>query len=75
MRAWAAGGARPLATAVGVLLAILIDRLTEYFTGTHSTPGQGDQERPPTPARPRLILPGVAVGFESSRVGDPGHRR
>jgi K(+)-stimulated pyrophosphate-energized sodium pump len=28
----------PTAVAVGVLLAILIDRLTEYFTGTHASP-------------------------------------
>src|SRR5687767_13165776 len=32
---------RPFAaTAVGVLLAIVIDRLTEYFTGTHPAPVQ-----------------------------------
>ena len=28
----------PMAVTVGVILAILIDRLTEYFTGSHQTP-------------------------------------
>ena len=48
----AAGGVPPLAVAVGMLLAIVIDRLTEYFTGTARRAGQGDHARPPTPARP-----------------------
>jgi K(+)-stimulated pyrophosphate-energized sodium pump len=55
----------PLAVAVGVLLAILIDRLTEYFTGTHAAPVKDIKKAADTgPAT--LILQGVAVGFESS---------
>src|SRR5512143_3510864 len=55
----------PAAVAVGVLLAILIDRLTEYFTGTHASPVQAIKKGADTgPAT--LILQGVAVGFESS---------
>ena len=29
-----------LATAAGVILAIILDRLTDYFTGTHGAPVQ-----------------------------------
>ncbi|MFQ5616250.1 MAG: sodium-translocating pyrophosphatase, partial [Anaerolineales bacterium] len=55
----------PVAVAVGVLLAILIDRLTEYFTGTHGTPVQEIKKSADTgPAT--LILQGLAVGYESS---------
>jgi K(+)-stimulated pyrophosphate-energized sodium pump len=55
----------PLAVTVGVLLAILIDRLTEYFTGTHQSPVQEIKKSADTgPAT--LILQGVAVGYESS---------
>lgn len=55
----------PMAVAVGVLLAILIDRLTEYFTGTHATPVRDIKKAADTgPAT--LILQGVSVGFESS---------
>ncbi len=55
----------PMAVAVGVLLAILIDRLTEYFTGTHAAPVKDIKKAADTgPAT--LILQGVAVGFESS---------
>ena len=54
-----------LATAVGVLLAILIDRMTEYFTGTHTTPVQSIKKASDTgPAT--LILQGLSVGYESS---------
>ncbi|OGO13178.1 MAG: sodium-translocating pyrophosphatase [Chloroflexi bacterium RBG_13_68_17] len=54
-----------LATAVGVLLAILIDRLTEYFTGTHAGPVRGIKKAADTgPAT--LILSGISVGYESS---------
>lgn len=54
-----------LATAVGVLLAILIDRLTEYFTGTHAAPVNNIKKAADTgPAT--LILQGLAVGYESS---------
>jgi K(+)-stimulated pyrophosphate-energized sodium pump len=60
------GWLRPfLATATGVLLAILIDRLTDYFTGTHANPVKGIKKSADTgPAT--LILSGISVGFESS---------
>ncbi len=55
----------PAAVAVGVLLAIGIDRLTEYFTGTHASPVKDIKKAADTgPAT--LILQGVSVGFESS---------
>src|SRR5574341_736713 len=55
----------PAAVAVGVLLAILIDRLTEYFTGTENSPVREIKKAADTgPAT--LILQGVATGFESS---------
>jgi K(+)-stimulated pyrophosphate-energized sodium pump len=55
----------PAAVGVGVLLAILIDRLTEYFTGTHAAPVNEIKKSADTgPAT--LILNGVSVGFESS---------
>ena len=55
----------PLAVAVGVLLAIVIDRLTEYFTGTHASPVKEIKKAADTgPAT--LILQGISVGFESS---------
>ncbi|HLB63300.1 MAG TPA: sodium-translocating pyrophosphatase [Anaerolineales bacterium] len=54
-----------LATSAGVFLAILIDRLTEYFTGTHAAPVRGIQRSANTgPAT--LILSGISVGYESS---------
>ncbi len=54
-----------LATTVGVLLAILIDRLTEHFTGSHANPVKSIKKSADTgPAT--LILQGVAVGYESS---------
>jgi K(+)-stimulated pyrophosphate-energized sodium pump len=66
MRDVTGGWWRPfLATAVGVVLAILIDRLTDYFTGTHSAPVKEIKKSADTgPAT--LILSGVSVGFESS---------
>lgn len=55
----------PLAVGIGVLLAILIDRMTEYFTGTHKSPVKEIKKAADTgPAT--LILQGVAVGYESS---------
>ncbi|HEY4688900.1 MAG TPA: sodium-translocating pyrophosphatase [Anaerolineae bacterium] len=54
-----------LATTVGVALAILIDRLTEYFTSTHNAPVKGIKKASDTgPAT--LILSGISVGYESS---------
>lgn len=54
-----------LTTTVGVLLAILIDRLTDYFTGSHGTPVKEIKKSADTgPAT--LILSGISAGFESS---------
>ena len=69
MRDVPGGWWRPfLATAVGVLLAILIDRVTDYFTGTHSDPVQeikkGHDTGPAT-----TILSGLSVGMESAVWG------
>ena len=66
MRQVPGGWWRPfLATAVGVLLAIGIDRLTEYFTGSHSAPVR--EIRKATNTGPATtILSGIAVGYESS---------
>ena len=55
----------PMAVAVGVLLAILIDRLTEYFTGTHTAPVK-DIKKAADTGSATLILQGISVGFESS---------
>ena len=38
MNEWGGWWRLPTAVGVGVLLAIVIDRLTEYFTGTHAAP-------------------------------------
>jgi K(+)-stimulated pyrophosphate-energized sodium pump len=55
----------PLAVGIGVLLAILIDRMTEYFTGTDKSPVEDIKKAADTgPAT--LILQGIAVGYESS---------
>lgn len=54
-----------LTTAIGVLLAILIDRLTDYFTGSHGTPVQ-DIKKSADTGSATLILSGTSVGFESS---------
>lgn len=65
MAQWGGWWRLPTAVAVGVLLAIMIDRLTEYFTGTHAKPVQDIKKAADTgPAT--LILEGVSVGFESS---------
>lgn len=62
---WGGWWRLPMAVGVGVLLAILIDRLTEYFTGTHASPVREIKKAADTgPAT--LILQGVASGFESS---------
>ncbi len=54
-----------LATTAGVLLAILIDRLTDFFTGTHNQPVLEIKKSSDT-GTATLILSGVSVGFESS---------
>ncbi len=54
-----------LSTSVGVLLAIVLDRLTDYFTGTEATPVR--EIRASTGGGPATtILSGLAVGYESS---------
>ncbi len=66
MRDVPGGWWRPfLSTAAGVALAILIDRLTDYFTGTHNKPVQEIKES--TESGPATtILSGLFVGYESS---------
>lgn len=55
----------PLAVTVGVILALINDRLTDYFTGTHFSPVKEIKKSADTgPAT--LILQGIAVGYESS---------
>ena len=62
---WGGWWRTPTAVAAGVLLAILIDRLTEYFTSTHNTPVKEIKKSADTgPAT--LILQGISVGYESS---------
>lgn len=57
---------RPFAaTAIGVLLAICIDRLTEYFTGTEGAPIKEIRKSTNTGSA-TTILSGIGVGFESS---------
>lgn len=54
-----------LSTAAGVLLAILIDRLTDYFTGSHTRPVE--EIKKSTESGPATtILSGLSVGYESS---------
>jgi K(+)-stimulated pyrophosphate-energized sodium pump len=65
MANWGGWWRVPSTVAVGVLLAILIDRLTEYFTGTHTKPVQ-DIKKSANTGPATLILEGVSVGFESS---------
>ena len=54
-----------MATTAGVILAILIDRLTDFFTGSHGSPVKEIKKSADTgPAT--LILSGISTGFESS---------
>ena len=62
---WGGWWRTPTAVFVGVLLAIGIDRLTEYFTGTHTAPVNDIKKSADTGAA-TLILQGLAVGYESS---------
>jgi K(+)-stimulated pyrophosphate-energized sodium pump len=55
----------PAAVTVGVLLAILIDRVTEWFTGTHGKPVQ-DIKKSANTGSATLILSGISVGYESA---------
>ncbi len=65
MAQWGGWWRTPMAVAVGVLLAIMIDRLTEYFTGTHASP-VNDIKKAADTGPATLILQGISVGFESS---------
>ena len=65
MNEWGGWWRMPAAVAAGVLLAILIDRLTEYFTGTHTAP-VNDIKKAADTGPATLILNGISVGFESS---------
>jgi K(+)-stimulated pyrophosphate-energized sodium pump len=54
-----------LATTAGVMLAIMIDRITDIFTGSHGNPVREIKKSANTgPAT--TILSGIAVGYESS---------
>src|SRR5215216_5784892 len=65
MSAWGGWWRLPLAVGVGVLLAVVIDRLTEYFTGTHAAP-VNDVKKAADTGPATLILNGISLGFESS---------
>ncbi len=65
MNEWGGWWRMPAAVGVGVLLAIVIDRLTEYFTGTHAAP-VNDIKKAADTGPATLILNGISVGFESS---------
>src|SRR5258706_11243858 len=65
MDAWGGWWRLPTAVGVGVILAIVIDRLTEYFTGTETSPVNDIKKAADTGPAP-LILNGISVGFESS---------
>ena len=65
MDQWGGWWRLPTAVGVGVLLAIVIDRLTEYFTGTHAAP-VNDIKKAADTGPATLILNGISVGFESS---------
>jgi len=54
-----------LAATTGVLLAITIDRLTDYFTGSHGKPVKDIKDSADT-GTATLILSGISSGFESS---------
>jgi len=66
MRDVPGGWWRPfLSTAVGVALAIVIDRLTDYFTGSHGKPVQEIVDST-TGGPATTILSGLSEGYESS---------
>lgn len=54
-----------LATLAGVILAIVLDKLTEYFTSTHFSPVK-DTSKASTTGSATNILSGLALGMESS---------
>jgi K(+)-stimulated pyrophosphate-energized sodium pump len=54
-----------LATFAGIVLAIVLDKLTEYFTSTHYNPVKETSKQSQTGAATN-ILSGLALGMESS---------
>jgi K(+)-stimulated pyrophosphate-energized sodium pump len=54
-----------LATLSGIVLAIVLDKLTEYFTSTHYNPVKETSKQSQTGAATN-ILSGLALGMESS---------
>lgn len=54
-----------LSVGVGIILAIVIDELTKYFTDTHHAPVK-EIARSSTTGTGTLILSGLGVGFEST---------
>lgn len=54
-----------LATVSGIILAVALDKLTEYFTSTHFSPVKETSRSSQTGAATN-ILSGLAVGLESS---------
>ncbi|MCA9949603.1 MAG: sodium-translocating pyrophosphatase [Anaerolineales bacterium] len=65
MRDVPGGWWRPfLSVTAGVVLAIIIDRLTDYFTGTHGKPVQEIKDST-TGGPATTILAGLAEGYES----------
>jgi K(+)-stimulated pyrophosphate-energized sodium pump len=65
MNEWGGWWRVPTAVSVGVILAVVIDRLTEYFTGTEASP-VNDIKKAADTGPATLILNGISVGFESS---------
>lgn len=54
-----------LATIAGLVLAVVLDKLTEYFTSTHYSPVQ-EVSQSSTSGSATTILSGLALGMESS---------
>ena len=54
-----------LATIAGLVLAVALDKLTEYFTSTHYSPVQ-EVSQSATSGAATTILSGLALGMESS---------
>jgi K(+)-stimulated pyrophosphate-energized sodium pump len=54
-----------LATVAGIVLAIVLDKVTEYFTSTHFAPVK-ETSRSALTGSATTILSGLALGFESS---------
>ena len=55
-----------LSVAVGIVLAILLDEVTKYFTDTHFKPVKGIASAANSGGAATLILRGLSVGYEVS---------